>query len=56
MRFDDQSLAILAPEGNVVAKKVDGYWQVSSGRGEGMQFSDPTITTTPVHPHRNSGS
>jgi hypothetical protein len=56
LRFDDERQAILGPDGEEVAKKTDGYWHVTSGRGEGMQFSDPTITTTPVHPHRNSGS
>lgn len=56
LRFDDESQAILGPESEEVAKKAGGYWRVPSGRGEGMQFSNPTITTTPVHPHRNSGS
>jgi hypothetical protein len=56
LQFDDQSQTILAPDGEGVAKKVDGYWQVAGGRGEGMQFSNPTITTTPLHPHMDSGS
>jgi len=56
LRFDDQSQAILGPNGEVVAKKIDGYWQMPSGRGEGMQFSDPTITTSPIHPHKGSSS
>jgi hypothetical protein len=56
LRCDDGLQAILGPNGEVVAKKIGGYWQVPSGRGEGMQFSDPTITTTSIHPHMNSGS
>jgi hypothetical protein len=56
LRFDDERQAILGPEGEEVAKKTDGYWQVTSERGEGMRYSNPTITTTPVHPHKNSGS
>jgi hypothetical protein len=56
LRFDDERQAILGPDGEVVAKKTDDYWRVPDGRGEGMLFSNPTITTTPFHPHRGSGS
>lgn len=55
LRFDDERQAILGPDGDEVAKKTEGYWRVPDGRGEGMQFSNPTITTTPVHPHPKSG-
>lgn len=55
LRFDDERQAIIGPDGAEVAKNVDGQWRVSVGRGEGMQFSNPTITTTPVHPHRDCG-
>ena len=56
LRFDDTERAIIGPDGEVVAKTVDGYWCVPGGRGEGMPFSNPTITTGREHPHRNSGS
>ncbi len=55
LRFDDEENAIIGPDGEVVAKKVYEYWQVN-GRGEGMPFSNPTITTTLKHPHPNSSS
>lgn len=55
LRFDDERQAILGPEGELVAKKSDGYWRVPDGRGKDMQFSNPTITTTPVHRHPKSG-
>jgi hypothetical protein len=56
LRFDDESQRILGPEGEEVAKKSGDYWRVPSGRSEGMQFSNPTITTTPFHPHKDCGS
>lgn len=55
LRFDDERQVILGPEGEEVVKKVDGYWRVREGRGAGMAFSNPTITTTPIHPHPKSG-
>lgn len=56
LRFDDERQAILDPEGEEIAKKTDGYWRVPDGRGKGMQFSNPTITSSPIHPHRDCGS
>ena len=56
LRFDDKENKILGPDGEVVARKTGEYWFVISGRGEGMAFSNPTITTTRDHPHKNSGS
>lgn len=55
LRFDDERQAILGPDGAEVAKKVDGCWRVPEEKWQGWAFSDPTVTTTPVHPHRNSG-
>lgn len=55
LRFDDDLQAILGPDGEEIAKKTDGYWRVSGERGKGMEFSNPTITSSPVHPHRNCG-
>jgi hypothetical protein len=56
LRFDDKENAIIDPDGEVVARKTGEYWRVTGGRGEGMAFSDPTLTTTREHPHKNSGS
>lgn len=56
LRFDDERQAILGPDGEEVAKKADGYWRMPDGRGKGMQFSNPTITSSPVYQHRDSGS
>lgn len=56
LRFDDTANAIIGPDGEVVAKNVGEYWNVTGGRGEGMSFSHPTITTTREHPHKNSRS
>lgn len=56
LRFDDELQVILGPDGAEVAKKTDGFWRVSNGRGEGMPFSNPMITSSPIHPHRDSGS
>ncbi len=55
LRFDDDCNSIIDPNGHVVARKSGGFWNISGGRGEGMQFSNPTITTTREHPHKNSG-
>jgi hypothetical protein len=55
LRFDDTESTIIDPDGEVVAKMTNGYWVVSSGQGGGMQFSNPTITSSREHPHRNSG-
>jgi hypothetical protein len=40
----------------VVEKKTDGYLPMPDGHGKVMQFSDPMITTTPIHPHNGSSS
>jgi len=56
LRFDDKESAILDPRGETVAWRADGGWRTSSPRGEGMVFSNPTITISSEHPHRNSGS
>lgn len=56
LRFDDDLQAILGPDGEEIAKKTDDYWRVSGERGKGMEFSNPTITTTPIHPHKNCSS
>jgi hypothetical protein len=55
LRFDDELQAILGPDGEESAKKTDAYWRVSDGRSKGMEFSNPTITNSPIHPHRNCG-
>ncbi len=56
LRFDDTANAIIGPAGEVVARKTGEYWHITDGRGKGMPFSNPTITTTREHPHANSGS
>jgi len=56
LRFDDERQAILGPDGEEVAKKSDGCWRMPDGRGKGMQFSNPTITSSPTHPHRDCGA
>ena len=56
LRFEDTESAIIGPAGEVVAKKLDGYWRVPGGKSAGMPFSNPTITAGPDHPHRNSGT
>lgn len=56
LRFYDEKQAILGPDGAVVAKKTDGYWRMPDGRGKDMQFSNPTITSSPVYPHKDCGS
>ena len=56
LRFDDESHSILGPEGEEIAKKLEGQWRVPGEKWQGLGFSDPTITTTPVHPHKASGS
>jgi len=55
LRFDDKESAIIAPNGDFVARKMDGHWRIAHGRGAGMSFSNPTITTTPEHAHKSSG-
>ena len=56
LRFDDERQAVLGPDDEEVAKKSGGQWRVPGEKWQGWGFSDPTITTTPVHPHKNSGS
>ena len=56
LRFDDTENAIIGPGGEVLVKKLDGYWRVPGGQGAGMPFSNPTITSGPVHLHRKSGT
>jgi len=56
LRFDDESQAILGPDGESVARKTGDCWQVPGEQWQSWSFSNPTITTTPVHPHKNSGS
>jgi hypothetical protein len=56
LRFDDERQAILGPDGEEVARKVDGQWRVSEEKWQGWGFSDPTITTTPFHPHKDCSS
>ena len=56
LRFDDERQAILGPDRDEVAKKMDGFWRVSGEKWQGWGFSDPTITTTPQHPHKDSSS
>jgi hypothetical protein len=56
LRFDDELQAILGPDGAEVAKKTGGQWRVPGEKWQGWGFSNPTITTTAVHPHPKSGS
>jgi len=53
LRFDDTERAIIGPDGETVAKMIDGYWRVPGGTGEGMPFSNPTIAPGREHPHRS---
>ena len=56
LRFDDERQAILGPDGEAVAKKSGGQWRVPGEEWQGWGFSNPTITTRPAHPHKDSGS
>jgi hypothetical protein len=56
LRFDDERQAIVGPDRDEVAKKMDGFWRVSGEKWQGWGFSDPTITTTPQRPHKDSSS
>jgi hypothetical protein len=56
LRFDDEKQAILGPDGVAVAKKEGGQWRVPGEKWQGWGFSNPTITTSAVHPHPKSGS
>ena len=56
LRFDDERQAILGPDGEEVAKKEGGQWRVPGEKWQGWGFSNPTITSSPVHPHPKSGS
>ncbi|MGD7651679.1 MAG: hypothetical protein ACQCXQ_00595 [Verrucomicrobiales bacterium] len=56
LRFDDECQSIIGPNGDEVATKVDGRWRVPGEKWQGWGFSNPTITTTPRHPHRNSSA
>lgn len=56
LRFDDERQAILGPDGEEVAKKLGGRWEVPGEKWQGGGFSDPTITSSPIHPHRDCGA
>jgi hypothetical protein len=53
LRLDDEIQMILGQDVAEVAKKTDSYWRVPSERGEGMPISNPTMTNSPQHPHRD---
>ena len=55
LRFDDDRKEIYDSTGDAVATRVGNEWKINHGRykDKGMLFSNPTITSTPQHPHPN---
>lgn len=49
LRFDDERHAILGQDGEEV-----GQWRVPGEKWQDWRFSNPTITWSPVHPHKKS--
>jgi hypothetical protein len=56
LRFDDKDGVIVDSTGAIVARKgKHGEWFVDHPQYSEMGFSDPMITSSPMHPHRMSG-
>lgn len=55
LSFDDERRSITDERGKRVARCYAEGWHVEEAGSSATVFSNPTITTRPVRPHRNSG-
>lgn len=55
LRCDDDKGIIVNQDGTIVAKRRDDHWTVDDPKYLNYQFRNPTITSTPRHPHPKCG-